>query len=299
MRLQSFSKYFALYPLAGMTLFACLSFAHDGFRTDRTIQSFYLPIAVGFSVGIIVGYLQDRMRVKTSRYERQLSKEREDAVLGRATAAIAHEVRNPLNAIGMGLQRLQFEAGELTPEHQQLVSLMLDSLARANGIIGNLLSYTRPPKPKFGDMRLDLLIDNLMMFYLGVCEEKNIKLSKRFTFSESMSADRNLISQAIQNVILNAIEAQPQGGFIEIEMRRKGFEVILSVRNGGIIIPTEQAESVFEPYFTTKTQGTGLGLPIARRIVEAHGGHMRCKMSDSAIEIVTYLPLNRHVEADL
>jgi signal transduction histidine kinase len=109
--MHSDKKLFLLYFLAGIMAFALLSFAHDGFRTDRAIQSYYLPISVGAGVGGMIAYFRNKIEARTRMYERRLSKEREDAAMGRAAAAIAHEVRNPLNALAIGLQRLQLEAG--------------------------------------------------------------------------------------------------------------------------------------------------------------------------------------------
>ncbi len=214
---------FQIFPLIGAMVFICLSFFHDGLRTDRDLESYYLPITVGMTVGFVVAYLQNRMQVRTRKYERQLSREREDAALGRVASAIAHEVRNPLNALGMGLQRLQIEANELSTDHQQLVGLMLDSVSRTNRIIGGLLKYAQPQKPNRRSMRLDSMIEELLLLYQAQCREIGITATMNIDFREPLFADADLLGQVFQNLLLNAIEAQPRGGFIAIELNAQGL----------------------------------------------------------------------------
>ena len=98
-------------------------------------------------------------------FERRLSAERENASLGRAAAAIAHEIRNPLNTLGMGLQRLQLEGSEIAADHQRLIHLMLAAVGRANSSVQGLLKYARPRKPEKKPVRLDLIADNILQFY--------------------------------------------------------------------------------------------------------------------------------------
>jgi two-component system, NtrC family, sensor histidine kinase HydH len=283
---------FVLFPVVGAMVFICLSFVHDGLRTDRDLQTYYLPIGVGITVGLTVAFLQNRMETRTRKYERQLSREREDAALGRVAAAIAHEVRNPLNALGMGLQRLQMEAGELSIDHQQLVSLMLDSVTRTNRTIGGLLKYARPQKPNPQSMRLDLMIDEVLLLYQSRCKEMGIRITQNIGFRGPVMGDADLLNQVVQNLLVNAIEAQSGGGFIHIELKRRGSEVSLAIRNGGFFVPADHAQCIFEPYFTTKTDGTGLGLPIAQRLMEAHGGRLEIRsLANNQVEMVAHLPL--------
>lgn len=292
--MHSDKKFFLLYPLTGIMAFALLSFAHDGFRMDRGIETYYLPIAVGAGMGCIIAYFRNKIEARTRMYERKLSKEREDAAMGRAAAAIAHEVRNPLNALAMGLQRLQMEAGELGSEHRQLLDLMLSSVRRANGIIGNLLRYSKPQRPEMESFSLDGLLDGLLILYKPCCDDSGIAVRKHVFFHEPVFGDPNLIRQVIENLLANAIEAQPGGGFLETELKDLGREVVLAVRNGGFAIPPGEAERIFDPYFTTKATGTGLGVSIAHRIVEAHGGRMEVDAAgDGQVEIRVYLPSMR------
>lgn len=227
-------------------------------------------------------------------YEKQLSLERENASLGRAAATIAHDVRNPLNALGMGLQRLQIEADEILPEHRHLLSLMLDAVRRTNGIVCSLLNYTRPHVPEKKEMRLDRIVEDTLDLYMTRCKECGISIEKKIQFSRSISGDPDLLGQVMENLIKNAIEAQPDGGCISLELTPGDDEVWLAIRNCGFGLSPENAESILEPYFTTKAEGTGLGLSIAQRIVQAHNGRMQVRCpAEGIIEIGICLPLNQ------
>lgn len=290
--MPSRKKSFFLLPILVMVFFAFLSFVHDGFRTDRDIQSYYIPLIIGLAAGLIISYYRNRIETNSRSFERQLSKEREDAALGRAAATIAHEVRNPLNALGIGLQRLQIEENELNPEHQHLVGLMLDAVRRANGIVSGLLSYAGPQKPKHKIMYLDLLTENMLNLYQYRFTELDIRVTKRIDFREPISGDPDLLSQVVENLLKNAVEAQPHGGFLHMELERQNHEIVLKVRNGGFPLSPNQAERILEPYFTTKATGSGLGLPVAQRIVQAHGGHLEVKATEKdTVEIAIHLPI--------
>jgi two-component system sensor histidine kinase HydH len=258
---------FILFSLVLMLLGTLLSF----FLYQR--QSFYLT--------------------KVRNYERHLSKEREDGILGRAAASIAHEVRNPLNTLSMGLQRMQIEGQEILPEHQQLVSHMLDAVRRTNSIVRGLLNYVRPQVPQLKPMYLDQLLEKTLAPYLARCAENQILIEKEIHDQGTISGDPDLLEHVMENLINNALEAQPKGGFVHLAIVRHGKEVVLSIRNKGFSLTSDQVERIFEPYFTTKSTGTGLGLSISKRIVQAHQGRIEARCFDQgSLEIVMTFPLS-------
>lgn len=228
---------------------------------------------------------------RTRQYERALSREREDAALGRAAAAIAHEIRNPLNALKMGLQRLQLEAPDLSPEHLHLVELMLDSVRRANTTVGSLLTYARPQAPRKKRCNLAGLVDNVLEPYLVQCAKQGIQVDRDIRCHDDVMADPDLMHHAVENLLRNALEAQPGGGFIRIELGRTGKDIVLTISNGGCTLSAEDRDRMPDPYFTTKEAGTGLGLSIARRIIAAHEGRMTIAGGNpGTIAISIYLP---------
>ncbi len=239
-------------------------------------------------------YRQQTRHVNEVRsFEQDLSRIREEAALGRAAAAIAHEVRNPLNALAMGLQRLRMEATELTAEHRELLSVMKDSIRRTDGIVGGLLRYARPREPVFGPVRLDAIADKILTLYQEPMAAAGIELTYDPGGRYEIEADRDLIEQVVENLIKNAVEAQPEGGRIRIALEHGDGEVIFAVENGGFDLDPEERHGILEPYYTTKTRGTGLGLAIASRIVRAHGGRMDVAVPrPGEVRITFALPVN-------
>lgn len=224
-------------------------------------------------------------------FERQLAQERENASLGRAAAAIAHEVKNPLNTLGMGLQRLELEAQGLTGDEHHQVLLMLDAVKRANSSMDGLLKYARPKQLDINPTRIDLIVRDMLHLYESRCDALNIAVSMNINFKESIPGDPDLLKQVVDNLLKNAVEAQPEGGFIHVAVSGDTREACLKIKNGGFTLNPHEADRILDPYFTTKVDGTGLGLSISRRIVLAHGGKMRFRViKPDVIEIAACLP---------
>ncbi len=111
------------------------------------------------------------------------------------------------------------------------------------------------------------------------------------SFDREIQGDPDFLRQVIDNLLRNAVEAQPEGGYVDIAIEEKGDFTELRVRNGGFSLPAEDAELILAPYFTTKTRGTGLGLAISERLVKAHGGRIEVSLPlEDALEIRVYLP---------
>ncbi|MEN6474829.1 MAG: ATP-binding protein [Syntrophaceae bacterium] len=231
-----------------------------------------LTMVIGILVSWLLFYYQTKTLNQVRTFERSLARQQEDAALGQASATITHELRNPLNAISMGLQRLRIEADELTPEHQDLIDTMLKAMLRTNGIITNLGRYTKVLKPRLQTVDLHVVIDHLLTLYKGALTERGIAATFIPCPEASLEADQHLLEEMLENLIKNTIEAQPRGGYIHIELKRQQSMLAIELENAGFDLPPETASRIFEPYFTTKTQGSGLGLAIAKRIIEAHGG---------------------------
>jgi len=229
---------------------------------------------------------------KITDFERKLAREREDAALGRATATITHEIRNPLNAISMGLQRIELEADELSPEHRELAASMRQAVKRTNTIVGDLLRYSRPMEARRDPVNLTELVDGILLLYKPQCQVKNITVSHHSTLARPVPGDAELLGQLFENIIKNAVEAQPGGGYISVNSIIENNQARLSIDNAMPRGSVDNLSQLLEPYFTTKTRGTGLGLPIARRIAQAHNGALTLATPDQDIfRAVITLPL--------
>ncbi len=250
-----------------------------------------LLAVVGGGLSYILYKQQTAHLAQIQRYERELYRQQQDAALGRSAAAIAHEIRNPLNAIAMGLQRLKFELSDLDPEHLQLINYVLDAVRRADTTVNELLRYARPRKPKCKKILLNQLLESILSLYKNKCKELNIELKTQLK-DTLVFADPDLIGQVIENLIKNAIEAQDSGGFINIRVFKDYNAGVLEIENAGLTLSEDQLKQIFEPYFTTKTRGTGLGLAVSERIIRAHKGKISAKkIKDNVILIKIELPL--------
>ncbi|QTA89786.1 sensor histidine kinase [Desulfonema magnum] len=277
-------------------LVVALEAGHFFFRIRQLWNEFFLFSAILAILGVFFSWILHRYQNaylnRIRDVERELARQREDAALGRAAAAITHEIRNPLNAISIGLQRLQIEADDLDDEYQSLVSTMLRAVRRTNSIVTNIRQYAGPLTPQKKPVRLNSMLNHILALYAQKCEEHSVEVKCEIRHNEPVAGDPDMLEQVLENLIKNGIEAQPEGGDIRIILDHQGREAVLTIENSGFSLSESEADQIFEPYFTTKTRGTGLGLAIVRRIVHSHGGRLELQVPRKGVLCVfLYLPL--------
>jgi signal transduction histidine kinase len=249
---------------------------------DRVWQRDRLAaLVVGLSIlalGVLgmaaIFYTQHRHLAEIRRLETEMGRRERLSSLGNMAAAVAHEVRNPLNAVSMGLQRLraEFRPAE-ADEYGRLVDLVQGEVRRLDTIVGEFLSLARPPSLRLEDVRVADLLDEVIALVEAEARGAGIRIERTVaTGLPTLRADRDRLKQVLLNLVLNAIQAMPGGGRLGLEARTGRQAVTLVVADSGAGIPADVLPRVFEPYVTTKAKGLGLGLAIARQIVEAHGG---------------------------
>jgi two-component system sensor histidine kinase HydH len=203
-----------------------------------------------------------------------LQRERLSA-LGNLAATVAHEIRNPLNAISMGLQRLkvEFEPTDDQEQYSRVTELMLGEVHRLNSIVEQFLSLARPLKIKPEALRVQAVLNELATLVEGEAQQSKVQIRVVAPLTlPPLKADREYLRQTLLNLILNGLQAMPEGGTLTLKANTSNGNFLISVTDTGIGIAPENRTRIFEPYFTTKAKGSGLGLAIARRIIEAHGG---------------------------
>jgi two-component system, NtrC family, sensor histidine kinase HydH len=196
------------------------------------------------------------------------------ASLGRLAAGVAHEIRNPLSSIRGFAQyfRNRFKDRE---EEREYASIMVKEVDRLNRVITELLDFARPKEPRREPHALETVFDQSLRLLQPELEKKQVEVQRDFEPRLPLvRVDRDQISQAILNLLLNSLESIDAGGKIRIRLGKRDSPPSLRVEisDTGRGIPREDLGKVFEPFFSTKRKGTGLGLAIVHQIVESHGG---------------------------
>ncbi|MGB7947738.1 MAG: ATP-binding protein, partial [Candidatus Binatia bacterium] len=202
--------------------------------------------------------------------------------LGLLTAGLAHEIRNPLVAIRTFTQLLpeRYEDAEFREGFQ---GLALKEVDRICGLINDLLSFARPSRPNVAEESMNDVVDGITRILETEAKEKGVEITRDFgTKLPKIWIDREQMKQVFMNLILNAIQAMKDGGSIFISTRltakdeatHSGQFVQVEVRDTGVGISADNLDQIFDPFFTSKDEGSGLGLSISHQIVQEHGGYV-------------------------
>jgi signal transduction histidine kinase len=250
-------------------------------------------LALGIFFSWLLYRYQQRDLKQATHFERMLAREHEAASLGRATATIAHEVRNPLNAINMGLQRLQLESDNLNEEQEEMLVAMREAVTRTSTIVTELQRFTRKLQPEHKPVQLEEIINQVLTLYRPACTDQVITVTSTIQSSLPVIGDRELLAELLENLLKNCVEAQTDGGFIQIQLQDDQDSQILIINNGGFTLSGNDRSRPGEPYFTSKTRGTGLGLALCRRIAEAHNGQLEIQTfpNNETFSVKLTLPL--------
>lgn len=202
--------------------------------------------------------------------------------LGLLTAGLAHEIRNPLVAIRTFTQLLpeRYDDAEFREGFQ---GLALKEVDRICGLITDLLSFARPSRPNVAEENLNDVVESIARILETEAKEKGVEITREFSANLPKAwIDREQMKQVFMNLILNAIQAMKEGGSIYILTRpyskneggEPGQFVQVEIRDTGVGIPEENLDHIFDPFFTSKDEGSGLGLSISHQIVQEHGGYV-------------------------
>ncbi|MBI2469176.1 MAG: hypothetical protein HYV62_15390, partial [Candidatus Rokubacteria bacterium] len=236
-------------------------------------------LAGGLGLGVIF-YTQGRHLGRIRALEAEVEQRERLSALGNLAAVVAHEVRNPLNAISMGLQRLreEFPPAEGGAEYARVVELTQGEVRRLNGIVEEFLSLARPLPLKPERVAPAEVVQAVAALVEADARGRGVRLDVR-TPADLPPArlDPDQMKQVLLNLVTNALEAMPQGGVLGLGAAARQGTLLLTVEDTGEGIPADLLPRIFEPYVTTRTRGMGLGLAIARRIVDAHRGRIEAE----------------------
>jgi signal transduction histidine kinase len=204
--------------------------------------------------------------------------EREPSLIETLAAGVAHEVRNPLNSVQINLSILEKELQELVPDRDAHVFVLLRKIAgeikRLDDFVSEFLRFARPPRLNPERLPVRSLLGDLAAFIAPECSQKGVELALELGGPETVVVDGFQMKQALLNLVLNALQATPRGGRIVIATSGDAHAVRIAVRDDGEGMPPEVQDRAFTPFFTTREEGTGLGLPLVRRIALEHGGRV-------------------------
>ncbi len=200
----------------------------------------------------------------------------EPALIEALAAGVAHEVRNPLNSVQINLSILEQELAELLPDRPAHVFAVLAKIAgeikRLDDFVSEFLRFARAPKLNVEHLPVRPLLTDLAAFIAPECSKKGVGLRLEPGGPEKAWVDGFQLKQAVLNLVLNALQATSSGGGVTIRAAGDTHRFMVAVCDDGEGMPTEVRQRAFDPFFTTREAGTGLGLPIVRRILERHGG---------------------------
>jgi signal transduction histidine kinase len=196
--------------------------------------------------------------------------------MGTMAAGVAHEVRNPLNAIALAAQRLslEFEVQENAGEFQQFTGSILKESRRLDKIIDDFLELARSPRKTPEKFSFAGVLEEVTALFGLEAKDKGLELAASGEKDIELFGVPEELKKALINILSNAIAATPAGGKIEIDTSRSSDDrqAVVRVTDTGPGIPPEEREKIFQPYFTTRAHGTGLGLAITARVITDFGG---------------------------
>jgi PAS domain S-box-containing protein len=215
--------------------------------------------------------LRDTESVRRIQDEIELS--RQMSASGRTTRGVAHEVKNPINAIVLHLQLLQSKLQQIDPDTRRHMDIIGNEIHRLDRVVQILVDFTRPRDLHLEEIDLRRLLEDVIMLATPDTEQHGVTVKRRLgTEPLGVRVDVDVMKQAILNVIINGMQAMPRGGTLTISARRDEDNVITEIRDQGVGIPHELQEKIFELYFTTRKGGSGIGLAQTYQALQWHYG---------------------------
>jgi signal transduction histidine kinase len=221
--------------------------------------------------------------------EQSLRRQETLAALGEMSAGLAHEIRNPLGIISSSAQLLAIGSGRNRPADGDLLEVILEETRRLNGLVTDFLTFGRPPTPALATVSLDDEVARAVEHLQGVARQRGLTVRADLPAKPiAVSTDATMLQQVLLNLLLNAMDASQPGQTVTVQLRAipsGGAEIAVSDQGCGI--PAEHLARVFAPFFTTKEQGTGLGLANAARLVESFDGQLQVRSTPGRGSVFT------------
>ncbi len=224
----------------------------------------------GSPIGALL-ILRDAESVRRIQDEIEIS--RQMSASGRTTRGVAHEVKNPINAIVLHLQLLQTKLKQIDPDTRRHMDIIGNEIHRLDRVVQILVDFTRPRDLRLEEIDMGRLLEDVIMLATPDTDQHGVTVKRKLgTEPLGVRVDLDVMKQAILNVIINGMQAMPEGGVLTISLRRDEDTVITEIRDQGVGIPHELQEKIFELYFTTRKGGSGIGLAQTYQALQWHYG---------------------------
>jgi len=256
----------------------------EAFERRRPLMQREVESGTGRRVQLSLDFIQEKstqigalliMRDTESvrRLEDEIEMSRRLSASGRLTRGVAHEVKNPINAIVLHLHLLQNKLQQMDPGTRRHVDIIGSEIHRLDRVVQILVDFTRPRDLKLEEVDLRKLLEEVAALAAPDAAQRGVAVSRRFPeYPLIVKADLDFMKQAILNVVLNGIQAMNEGGEMTIRARRDQGMVVMEIQDTGGGIPKDVQEKIFELYFTTKKDGSGIGLAQTYQVMQWHYG---------------------------
>ena len=234
-----------------------------------TISSLEDPDTSQTKYSVVIKNLTD-----TKRLEEDAKRNEKLSAMGELASGVAHEIRNPINAIGMIAQRLnkEFIPKENENEYLDITQILRNEVNRINKIITQFLSYAKPIDVNLRPVDIKSYLSEVYKLFEVQAKQKLIVFILQGTESITINLDADLIKQSLMNILQNAFDATKNNGQVVFKYFRLSNNLIIEISDNGVGISAEQQKKIFDLYFTTKKDGNGLGLSISQKIIAQHNG---------------------------
>jgi two-component system sensor histidine kinase HydH len=229
------------------------------------------------------------------RTEAQLIRSEKLAALGQLAAGFAHEIRNPLTSINILIHSLMEKSFDKA-HHREDLRVIEEEIQRINNIVDQFLQFAKPVPPLFKNVHILPVVEETLQLLKPQIEKQRISLQRDLQALPSLIMDREQMKQAILNLLLNAIQAMPEGGVLRLngQVLEDNRWIQLSIQDSGMGIAPEDMKKLFDPFFSTKEGGVGLGLSIAHRIIDQHRGKIEIRsVPGQGTTLTLWLPISQ------
>lgn len=249
---------------------AAIALPRDGAHMEFLVSVFFVKDARQAMGAMVV--LKDLESIKT--LQSLISYSAKLTALGRLTSGVAHEVKNPLNAMMIHLELLRERLDAPPEEVQQSLEVIGSEIRRLDRVVQGFLRFIRPEELSLKLLDLNALLKDMVALLETEWQKEGIRFAFHFDPTLPLvAADEELLRQAFLNILLNACQAIPAGGTVNILTEREEWEFVkVSIEDSGVGIPPEDIDKIFQLYYTTKSGGSGIGLSLVYRVVQMHDG---------------------------